>query len=155
MKLARFAILVLALSPAGHAQPGLVSHKSAFDVATTVARLESALQDKGMGVLARIDHAAAAARVGVTLRPTVLLIFGKPLVGSALMACRQSVAIDLPQKALISEDENQQVWLSYNDPHYLVTRHRIAGCAALLETLAQALEGLARQATQSDQPAQP
>ncbi len=77
-----------------------------------------------------------------------LLIFGNPKVGAPLMQCSQTVAIDLPQKALIWQDESGQVWLSYNDPVYLATRHEIDDCKAVLDKVKTALKNFAKAATQ-------
>ena len=126
---------------------GLVSVKSLYDVKTTADRLENTLQQKGMTVFIRIDHAQAAQNIGRELRPTELIIFGNPKVGTPLMECRQSVAIDLPQKALIWQDEQGQVWLSYNDPNYLVERHGIAGCDEVVQKIEGALANFAKAAT--------
>ena len=98
------------------ADSGLISTKSAHDVKTTADRLENALKTKGMRVFIRIDHAQGAQTVGKALRPTEVIVFGNPKVGTPLMQCSQSVAIDLPQKALVWEDEAGQAWLTYNDP---------------------------------------
>jgi len=129
------------------AHEGLVSVKSVHTVSVTVDRLENVLKNKGMTVFARIDHAAGAEKVGKTLRPTELVIFGNPKVGTPLMQCSQSIAIDLPQKALIWEDEKGQVWLSYNDPQYLAKRHNTRGCDKVLEKVAGALGKFANKAT--------
>lgn len=129
------------------AADGIVNVKSSHDVPTTAERLAEALQEKGMTVFARIDHSAGAA-VGLELRPTQLVIFGNPKVGSPLMQCRQSVAIDLPQKALIWQDEAGLVWLSYNDPQYLDRRHQLGSCAeAARQKVAGALSRFAELAT--------
>ncbi len=109
-------------------------------------RLEKTLLEKGMTVFIRINHAEGAKKVGKKLRPTELLIFGNPKVGTPLMQCSQSVAIDLPQKALIWEDESGQVWLSYNDPKYLVNRHSIKECDEIIKKIEKALENFARTA---------
>ena len=77
---------------------GLIHVKSDYDVSTTADRYQEAVKAKGMAVFARIDHAAAAASVGKVLRPTELIIFGNPKVGSLLMQCQQSIGIDLPAK---------------------------------------------------------
>jgi uncharacterized protein (DUF302 family) len=82
------------------------------------------------------------------LRPTELVIFGNPKVGAPLMQCSQTVAIDLPQKALIWQDESGQVWLTYNDPQYLAKRHEIGGCKAVLDKVRNALKNFAKTATQ-------
>ena len=94
----------------------MINVKSVHSVAQTADRLEKVLEAKGMTLFTRIDHAAGAAKVGEELRPTELLIFGNPKVGTPLMQCSQTVAIDLPQKALIWEDNEGSVWFSYNDP---------------------------------------
>lgn len=111
------------------AAEGLINVKSAHDVNTTADRLESVLKKKGMTVFARINHSAAAKKVGISLRPTQLVIFGNPKVGSPLMACASTAGIDLPQKALIWQDKAGQVWVSYNDPAYIAQRHGISECA--------------------------
>ena len=131
----------------GFADSGLISLKSSHDVKTTADRLENALNQKGMTVFIRINHAAGAQKVGQKLRPTELIVFGNPKVGTPLMQCRQSTAIDLPQKALIWEDEDGTVWLSYNDPNYLVERHGIAGCAEVVKKIEKALSNFAKAAT--------
>jgi uncharacterized protein (DUF302 family) len=127
---------------------GLVQVQSQFDVATTGDRLASLLQERGLTLMARIDHAQNAATVDQELRDTQLLIFGNPNVGTPLMQCNQTVAIDLPQKALIWQDEAEQVWLAYNDPQYLMERHHLVGCEPVIERVSQALNGLALAATQ-------
>ena len=83
----------------------MINVKSVHDVKTTADRLEDVLNAKGMKVFTRINHAAGAKSVGKDLRPTELVIFGNPKVGAPLMLCAQSVALDLPQKALIWEDK--------------------------------------------------
>ena len=140
-------ITILFLTSSAYANSGLISVKSSHDVKTTADRLENALKQKGMNVFLRINHAQGAQKVGKELRPTELIIFGNPKVGTPLMQCRQSVAIDLPQKALIWQDDNGQVWLSYNNPDYLVKRHDIAGCDAVIKKIKGALGKFAKAAT--------
>lgn len=130
------------------ADNGLVNVKSTHSVKDTADKLEKALAAKGMTVFIRIDHSAGAKKVGLALPPTELVIFGNPKVGTPLMQCSRSVAIDLPQKALIWEDDQGQVWLTYNDPAYLATRHAITGCEAVLEKVGGALQNFAAAATQ-------
>lgn len=142
-------LMVLAL--VGFAVPavasdGVVNVQSAFNVEETADRLESVLQEKGMTIFNRIKHSEAAAGVGIELRNTELIIFGNPKVGSPLMKCQQSVAIDLPQKALIWEDEGAKVWISYNDPRYLQKRHNISGCEEVISKIEKALAGIAESA---------
>ena len=140
------AALIL-LTALAYADNGLINVKSSHDTKTTADRLENALKQKGMTVFIRIDHAAGAQKVGQKLRPTELVVFGNPKVGTPLMQCRQSTAIDLPQKALIWEDEEGQVWLSYNNPNYLVERHGITGCAEVVKKIEKALGNFAKAAT--------
>ena len=140
-------IVVFLLTTSTYADSGLISVKSAHDVKTTADRLEGLLKQKGMKVFIRINHAQGAQKIGKELRPTELIIFGNPKVGTPLMQCAQSVAIDLPQKALIWQDAQGQVWLSYNDPNYLVERHQITGCGEVIKKVGQALNNFAKSAT--------
>ena len=141
-------ILVFVFVSMASADPGLIRIKSAHSVKNTADRLEDIVNDKGMRVFLRINHAENARKVGQDLRPTELLIFGNPKVGAPLMQCSQTAAIDLPQKALIWEDETGQVWLTYNDPQFLATRHGIDGCKAVLDKVQTALKNFAQAATQ-------
>ena len=120
--------------------------KSNHPAQETADRLQSILEQKGMTIFNRIPHSESAANVGVELRDTELFIFGNPKVGSPLMKCQQSVAIDLPQKALIWEDETGQVWISYNDPGYLQQRHDISGCEEVIAKIEKALAGITQAA---------
>ncbi len=128
------------------AATGLVTVKSPHTVADTMDRLDSLVQQKGMKVFARIDHAKGAASIGKNLRPTELIIFGNPQGGTPFMECAQTVGIDLPLKALVWEDEAGQVWLGYNDPAFLAGRHEVPDCA-VAKKMAQALSGIAASAT--------
>jgi uncharacterized protein (DUF302 family) len=143
-------ILSALFTASAYATEGMISIKSAHTVAVTADRLEKILGSKGMTVFKRIDHAAGAKKVGKTLRPTELVIFGNPKVGTPLMLCSQSVAIDLPQKALIWQDEAGQVWFSYNDPQYLALRHNIQGCDKVLKKVAGALGKFAKKASAAE-----
>jgi uncharacterized protein (DUF302 family) len=134
------------ISPA-FAGEGLVTVKSAHGVRATADRLESSLKDKGVNVIARVDHAQAAKKAGMELRPTEVLIFGNPKAGTPLMQCAQSIGIDLPQKALVWEDEKGQAWLSYNDPKYLARRHGIKRCEDAISSNSNALADFAKTAT--------
>jgi uncharacterized protein (DUF302 family) len=122
---------------------GVVNVPSAFSVEETADRMESILNEKGMTIFKRINHSEGAGKVGIELRKTELIIFGNPKVGGPLMKCQQTVAIDLPQKALIWEDDEAKVWISYNDPKYLKTRHSIAGCDEVISNIEKALAGMA------------
>lgn len=139
-------LFLFTLSPA-HAEKGLIKVKSSSKVPETAARLESLLREKGMTVFTRVDHSGGAKKAGMELNPTILIIFGNPKVGTPFMQCGQSVAIDLPQKALIWEDEEGQVWFGYNDPRYLAERHGIGGCDEVIQKIERALDSFARGAT--------
>lgn len=121
----------LSLSVPASAAEGLIAVKSPYEVRETLDRLEATAKQRGLKVFARIDHAAGAASVGKTLRPTEVLIFGNPQGGTPFMECAQSAGIDLPLKALAWQDEQGQVWLAYNDPEFLATRHGIGSCPAV------------------------
>jgi uncharacterized protein (DUF302 family) len=129
------------------ADDGLVTIESDYAVGETLDRFERAARDKGMTVFARIDHAAGAAQVDQALRPTELLIFGNPSAGTPLMQSRQTVAIDLPMKALAWADGAGQVWLTYNDPGYLAQRHNITARDPLVEKMRRVLGELSAAAT--------
>jgi len=140
------ALAILFTAIPALAADGLINVPSTFTVEETADRLESVLNEKGMTIFNRIKHSEAAANIGIELRKTELMIFGNPKVGSPLMKCQQSVAIDLPQKALIWEDENAKVWISYNDPRYLEKRHDISGCEEVITKIEKALAGIAKSA---------
>jgi uncharacterized protein (DUF302 family) len=136
------ASLLLVLSAAAFGADGLITIRSPFAAKDTMNRFEENAKQHGLNVFARIDHAAGAAKVGKTLRPTEVLIFGNPQGGTPFMECAQSVGIDLPLKALVWEDAQGQVWLGYNDPAFLAQRHGAAQCPAV-GSLSKALSGLA------------
>ena len=135
------------LASLAYADNGIINVKSSHDVKATADRLENTLKQKGLTVFIRINHAEGAQKVGKQLRPTELVVFGNPKVGTPLMLCSQSTAIDLPQKALIWEDQEGTVWFSYNDPNYLVERHGISGCAEVIKKIEKALSNFAKAAT--------
>ncbi|MDO6562137.1 DUF302 domain-containing protein [Amphritea sp. 1_MG-2023] len=132
----------------GFAAEGMVNIASEYSVSETGDRLDKVLTKKGMTVFNRVQHSEAAAKVDINLRDTQVIIFGNPKVGSPLMACQQTVAIDLPQKYLVWQDVSDQVWISYNDPAYLQKRHEIEGCDAVINKVAKALLGMASAAAQ-------
>lgn len=147
MKIIRSLALVacLLVSSAAFAADGLVSLKSPYSAKDTMNRLEEIVKQRGLNVFARIDHAAGAAKIGKSLRPTEVIIFGNPQGGTPFMECAQSVGIDLPLKALVWEDASSQIWLGYNDPAYLGQRHGVPQCA-VIEDLRKALAGIAEAA---------
>jgi uncharacterized protein (DUF302 family) len=139
---ARLLVPLLALvASAAFANEGMISVKSAFSVKETINRLEDAAKQRNFAIVARVDHAAGAAKINKTLRPTELLIFGNPAGGTPLMECAQTVGIDLPLKALAWEDDKGVVWLGYNDAAYLAKRHGAAQCTAVAN-VAKAMAGL-------------
>ena len=121
---------------------GLVLAPSSHDSAKTVELLVAAITTRGMAVMARIDHAAAAAKVGLTLRPTEVLIFGNAEAGTPLMQMAQTIGIDLPIKAVVFEDDKNKTWIAYNDPKWIAARHGIGGAGHVVETMASALAGV-------------
>ena len=130
------------------AENGLVTLRSEHDFATTLARLSTALEGKGITIFARIDHAAGAASVGLALRPTTLVIFGNPAAGTPLMQAGQTAGIDLPLKALVWQDADGAVHLTYNDPAWIAARHGLGtGVAPAVRAMAAALAALARSTT--------
>ncbi|MBU1360040.1 MAG: DUF302 domain-containing protein [Gammaproteobacteria bacterium] len=138
---AALAALALCGPFACHAADGLMAVKSPHSIADTSSRLVAAIQDRGLKLFARIDHAAGAATVGRTLRPTEVFIFGNPQGGTPLLECAQSAGIDLPLKALVWQDDKGQAWIGYNDPAWIAARHGASSCAAV-PNLSKALNGL-------------
>jgi uncharacterized protein (DUF302 family) len=124
---------------------GIVSKLSSHSVDETVERLKGLLQAKGVTLFSIVDHSGEAAKAGLSMRPTKLLIFGSPKAGTPVMQAAPSSAIDLPLKLLVWQDPENKTWLSYNDPKYLQDRHHIP--AELLDNLS-AVRILAEQAAQ-------
>jgi uncharacterized protein (DUF302 family) len=104
---------------------GLIQVGSRYSVDETVQRLQALLAQKGLQLFALVDHSGEAEKAGLKMRPTKLLIFGSPKAGTPVMLASPSLAIDLPLKALVAEDENGKVWVSYNSPEYLQERHGV------------------------------
>lgn len=142
-----FLVVGLTLIGKARADEGLIIKPSAYPVSETVDRLEAVLGEKGIIVLARVDHAANAGKAGLELPPTELLIFGNPKLGTPLMQSARTVGIDLPMKALVWEDDAGDVFLAYNDPAYLAARHGIDDRVEVVETMSGALGGLTDAAT--------
>ncbi|MDH5392020.1 MAG: DUF302 domain-containing protein [Gammaproteobacteria bacterium] len=144
------ASLLISFSPiaaqAGH-DDGLITKKSQYSVSKTLDRLENVLKKKGITVALRWKHDAKAKGVNVDLRPTELLIFGNPKIGSHMFTSNQTAGIDLPLKALAWQDENGDVFLSYNDPAYVAKRHHINDRAQILKKMSGALNKLSNVAT--------
>src|SRR5579863_7182149 len=124
-----------------NANNGIVEIPSNHSVDETVEKLKGILLAKSVALFALIDHSGEAAKAGLEMRPTKLLIFGNPKAGTPLMVAAPSSAIDLPLKILVSEDSNAQVWISYNSPVWLQARHGFP--PELLKNIA-VVEALAR-----------
>lgn len=122
---------------------GIITHPSPYTVPETLDRLESILHTKNITVFSRIDHSGEATKVGLTMPPTQLLIFGNPKGGTPIMLAAPLSAIDLPLKALAWQDTDDKVWLSFNDPHYLQSRYALSD--DVLKPIA-GIEGLILQA---------
>jgi uncharacterized protein (DUF302 family) len=112
-------------------------------------RLQAEIRARGMTVFARIDHAAGAAEVGLTLPPTELIIFGNARGGTPLIQAAQTVGIDLPLKALVWEDASGKTWLSYNEPGWIAQRHSVANAEQVVSKMAAALSAMSRKAADS------
>jgi len=129
------------------AAEGLITLPSSFEPKDTMDRLEAAVKAKGLTVFARIDHAAGAAEVGMSLHPTELLIFGNAKGGTPLMQANPETGVDLPLKALVYEDATGKIWLAYNDPHWIAERHGLgANQVATIDAMTALLKELATRA---------
>lgn len=143
IKFISLGVIMFTASFAVSAEESVIKYESSYSVKETANRFESIAESKGFTLFTRVDHQKNAASVNMDLRPTEVIIFGNPKVGTLLMQCAQDVAIDLPQKVLITEDVNQKVWLSYNNPSYLKERHNMKGCDAVIGKVSTILNKLA------------
>ena len=126
---------------------GMISKKSHYSVKVTLDKLENVLRKKGITIVTRWSHDAGAKKVGIPLRPTELLIFGNPKMGSHFFTSNQTAGIDLPMKALAWKDKKGQVWLTYNDPAYVANRHSIGDRPKIVKKMTGALNKLTNVAT--------
>ena len=143
-------VFLLGLSPLiATASPddGLITKKSKYSVSETLDRLENVLKKKGITVALRWKHSNKANAVNIPLRPTELLMFGNPKLGSHMFTSNQTAGIDLPMKALAWEDEKGNVFLSYNDHAFISKRHHINNRANILKKMSGALNKLSNVAT--------
>ena len=113
-------------------------------------RLENEVRSNGMDVFARVDHAAGAAKVGLTMRPTELIIFGTARGGTPLMQSVQTIGIDLPLKALVWEDAAGKTWISYNEPGWIAQRHGVSDAQPVVTKMADLLGAISREAAGAD-----
>jgi uncharacterized protein (DUF302 family) len=126
---------------------GLTMCSSKYGPKETMDRLVAAVTSRGMAILARIDHAAGAAKVGLALRSTEVVLFGNARTGTPLMQAAQTMGIDLPLKALVWQDEVGSTWLAYNDPTWLAQRHdALIGMERSLGAMTDALAAVAKEA---------
>jgi uncharacterized protein (DUF302 family) len=119
------------------AEDGVITVRSPFSVDETMQRLVNGVLARNLNIANRINHTAAAASVGLVMRPTQLLVFGSPTLGTPLMLCSQTMGIDLPLKGLVWQDEEGRVYLSYNDLKHIGKRHDITlnSCPALQQVM--------------------
>jgi uncharacterized protein (DUF302 family) len=125
---------------------GLTTVPSHFAPKETMDRVETEIGERGLNVFARIDHAAGAAEVGLTLRPTELIIFGNARGGTPLMQSVQTVGIDLPLKALVWQDAAGKTWISYNEPGWIAHRHGVSDAQPVINKMADLLSAILRKA---------
>lgn len=134
------ALLLAAFTPAS-AGEGLVVKASPYSVAETIDRLEAIFKKKGITVFARIDHAAGAAKIGDSLPPTELIIFGNPKLGTPLMKSQRKIGIALPLKVLAWEDGGK-VKIAYTKPSQLAKRYGVHDQDPVVQKIAGALNNL-------------
>lgn len=124
----------------------LVTKSSSHDVATTVDRLAAAVEDAGAKVFARVDHAAGAAKIGQDLRPTQMLMFGNPKLGTPVMQMSQSAGLDLPTRVVVYETEDGEVVLAYHPPRAMGEAHDLPADAEALKKMTGAVDKLTSKA---------
>lgn len=124
----------------------MIKKKSQFDVSVTLDRLEASLAEKGIKTIARVDHAAAAQSVGMELRPTQVLFFGNPKLGTPLMQCNQEAGLDLPMRVLVWEAEDGSTWLGYHSPQSIVDSLNMQNVSNVTTTMINALNVLTENA---------
>ncbi|MFN0192324.1 MAG: DUF302 domain-containing protein [Aestuariivirga sp.] len=138
--------LALVLPSAAFAAGQLVAIESRFSVKETADRLASALQEKGLNVVARVDHAAGAKKAGLDMPPAEVLMFGNPKLGTPLMLANPEIAIELPMKIVIWQDSTGKVQIGYVDPENLKSRYAVEGKDEAFQTMSKALGGFAKSA---------
>jgi uncharacterized protein (DUF302 family) len=147
MRILAAVLLALALPLAAGSAEELATRQSKYSVKETLDRLSAALKDKGITPVARVDHAAAARAAGLDLRPTEVLFFGNPKLGTPLMQANRHIAIDLPMRVLAWEDDTGKVWIGYTRLETLKARYKVEGRDEAFKAMAGALEGFTSGAT--------
>ena len=144
-------ILLLVFSMMNPALAGeqLIKKQSDFSFEETLEKFEQALADRGITLMSKVDHAANAASVDLTLPPTTLLIFGNPAAGTKLMQAKRSIALELPLKALVSEDEEGAIWVQYADIKHIAKRHGIDHAHPVVEKVSGVVDAVTTEATQA------
>jgi uncharacterized protein (DUF302 family) len=137
------------MNPADSTDTDLVTLSSAYSATETVERMKALLAQKGIEVFAHIDHAAEAQNVGLSLRPTQVLIFGNPKAGTPLMQDQQTIGLDLPLRVLVWEDSAGKTWLTYHRVEDMAQHHHVAGHDDAITVMDTGLGAMARAATTS------
>lgn len=146
MRILKFASLALALSASQLFAADLITKQSAHSVSVTIDRLATAVEGVGAKVFARIDHAKGATKVGMDLRPTQMLMFGNPKLGTPALLAGQTAGLDLPLRVVAYEDANGQVFVAYHNPSELSEDHGVPADAAVLKKMTGALDKLTNKA---------
>lgn len=129
-----------------YADDNYITKKSSNSVPVSMDRLENALKQRSVGIVARVDHAGAAQKADLTLRPTQVLIFGNPKLGTPLMNNNQQIGLDLPLKVLAWEDAKGQTWLTYEHPEMMAGRHGVKEPAEILKKMTGVLDAVTTEA---------
>ena len=147
MRILKLMIIALVLSASQAFAADLITKPSTHSVSETIDRLAAAVKAAGAKVVARVNHSAAAASVGMALRPTEMLMFGNPKLGTPALQAGQTSGLDLPLRVLAYQDANGQVFVVYHNPAELSANHGIPADAAVLKKMAGALDKLTNKAT--------
>ncbi len=144
-----FILLALPAAAKAQSQATITTYPSKYSVAETVSRLSKALEEKGITIAATIDHAAGAENAGLSLPPSVLVVFGNPKLGTPLMQAKPEIGLDLPMRMLVWQDGAGKVWVGYTPPGTLQARYGITSQSSVgvLRTMAGALAAFAKAAT--------
>lgn len=135
-------LLWMAPAPAATTGRGMLTVRSSHSVTATVARLTRIVKKNHLQLIAVVNHSGAARKVGLPLRPTELVIFGNPLLGTKMMDLNQTAGLDLPLKVLVWQNAQGQTWLGYNNPTYLAQRYGIAPSAPVIQKMSAAMKRL-------------
>jgi uncharacterized protein (DUF302 family) len=146
MRILKLATLALTLSATQALAADLITKPSAHSVSVTIDRLVAAVEGAGAKVFARVDHAAGATKVDMALRPTQMLMFGNPKLGTPALLAGQTAGLDLPLRVVAYEDANGQVFVAYHAPSELSEDHGIPTDAAVLKKMTGALDKLTNKA---------